>query len=287
MYMYYILYNPLSSNGKSVEILKTVETRLTNEGHSFSSLDIIEVSKNIETFLKQIKEEDKVVILGGDGTLHRFANAIRYINYKNEIFLYKGGTGNDFSREFKKQQLINITSYVRDLPRFKADDHQELVFLNGVGFGLDGAVCNAVNETVGKKKNAFEYVKKLLSTIKKFPRYDLELVVDGVRHTYKNVWLTTVNNGKYFGGGMKISPLSDRTDDILEVTVVHTVSFPKLLCIFPFIFIGKHLWFKKQGVSVLKGRKFTLTASSPQPLQGDGEVIENVREIVVEIDEKK
>jgi diacylglycerol kinase family enzyme len=76
------------------------------------------------------------------------------------------------------------------------------------------------------------------------------------------------------------------TDDILEVTVVHTVSFPKLLCIFPFIFIGKHLWFKKQGVSVLKGRKFTLTASSPQPLQGDGEVIENVREIVAEIDEK-
>ena len=285
--MHYILYNPLSNSGKSVEILKKVESEISKRGLEFTSLDIIEASKNIDSFFENLKSEDVIVVLGGDGTLHRFANAIKPLNCPNEIYLYKGGTGNDFSREFKKQKLINITSYLKDLPSFKVDEYDECVFLNGVGFGLDGAVCNAVNETKGKKKNALAYAKKLLSTIKRFERYDLELEVDGVRHTFKNVWFTTINNGKYFGGGMKVSPQSDRTDDILEATVVHNVSFPKLLCIFPLIFIGKHLWFKKVGISVIKGRKFRAIASAPQTLQGDGEVTENVKQILVKIDEKK
>lgn len=285
--MYYILYNPLSSNGKSIEVMEKLKTKLTKDGSLCKDLDIIEVSKDIDAFLKQITKEDKVVILGGDGTLHYFVNGIRNIEYENEIFLYKGGTGNDFSREFKNKEIINISSYVKNLPTYKINNcEQNQVFINGVGFGLDGAVCCGVNDS-GTKKSGLAYIKNLLSIIKKFPRYDLEVWVDGVRHTYKKVWLSTVTNGKYFGGGMKISPTSDRTDDVLEMYVIHSVSFTKLLCIFPLIFIGKHMWFKKVGISLIKGRNFKLISSHPLPFQSDGEVVVDVTEFEVNIEEKK
>lgn len=284
--MYYILFNPLSSNGKSIEVMEKLKQKLTKDGSICEALDIIEVSKDIDSFLIRIKQEDKVVILGGDGTLHYFVNGIRNINYENEIFLYKGGTGNDFSREFKNKELINITSYVRGLPTFKVNGEiNDRVFINGVGFGLDGAVCCGVNDS-GSKKSGFTYIKNLLSLIKNFPRYDLEVWVDGVRHSYKKVWLATVTNGKYFGGGMKISPVSDRTDDVLELYVIHSVSFLKLLFIFPTIFLGKHMLFKKVGISLVKGRDFKLVSNAPLPFQSDGEVTVDVNEIEVHMEKK-
>ena len=285
--MYYILFNPLSSNGRSIEVMKKLKTKIIKKGHECDSLDIIEASKNVKGFFEGLNKDDKVVILGGDGTLHYFVNAIIDVEYENEIYLYKGGTGNDFSREFKNKELINISSYVRNLPTYKINGCDlEQVFINGVGFGIDGAVCVGVNDG-GNKKSGLTYIKNLLSLLKNYKRYDLEAWVDGVRHTYKNVWFATVTNGKFFGGGMKISPVSDRTDDILEMYVIHSVSFPKLLCIFPLIFIGKHMWFKKVGISLVKGRNFKLIANEPQPFQSDGEVSLKVSEYEVHMEEKK
>ncbi len=284
--MYYILFNPLSSNGKSIEVMEKLKRKLAKDGHPSLALDIIEVSKDIDSFLKRINNDDKVVILGGDGTLHYFVNSVRNIEIENDIFLYKGGTGNDFSREFKNKELINIKPYIRNLPTVKINGEEtDKVFINGGGFGLDGAVCCGVNDS-GIKKSGLAYIKNLLSLIKRFPRYDLEVWVDGVRHTYKKVWLATVTNGKYFGGGMKISPVSDRTDDILEMYVIHSVSFPKLLCIFPTIFIGKHMLFKKVGISLIKGRSFKLVSNIPNPFQSDGEVVVDVNKFEVNMEKK-
>ena len=72
----------------------------------FESLNIIEVSKDIESFTSKLNEEDQIIVVGGDGTLHHFANSIRNITKTNRLLLYKGGTGNDFGREFKKKKLI-------------------------------------------------------------------------------------------------------------------------------------------------------------------------------------
>ena len=90
-------------------------------------------------------------------------------------------------------------------------------------------------------------------------------------------------NGKYFGGGMKLSPNSDRGDNVLELFVIHTLGFWKLLCVFPLIFLGKHLWFKYLGISILKGREFIFEANAPQVLQSDGEVLNGIKNFIINI----
>jgi diacylglycerol kinase family enzyme len=270
--MHYILYNPLSSHGKSEELVNKIEKILTKENATCHAYSLIKASKNIKGFAKKLKPEDKIVVIGGDGTLHHFANGIKDLENQNELFLYKGGTGNDFSREFPKQKLINISKYVRNLPIYKINgEDKEFVMVNGCGFGFDGAVCDSVNKNNGKK-SGFAYIKSVLSLLKNYPRYELELEVDGVKHTYKKVLFTVVNNGKYFGGGMKISPTSDRLDNKLECYIIHSLPFRKVLFVFPFLFMGKHMLFKKWGVEKIVGTSFKVKASTPQPFQSDGEV---------------
>ena len=277
--MYYILVNPLSNNGSSVEALQVLEKQLNTKTINYTSLNLIEVSQNVDGFIAKLTPEDDVVIVGGDGTLHRFANEIMDKVIPCQIYLYKAGTGNDFSRGFKKQRLINITKHVKNLPFFSIDEHEEL-FLNCTGFGVDGEVCALVNGMQNSKKG-INYFKNAIKTFKSFKRYDLEVYVDGVRHTFKKVWFATIMNGKYFGGGMKLSPTSNRDDDVLEAYIIHSLGILKLLCVFPLIFIGKHLWFKKLGISVLKGRNFELYANEAQVLQSDGEVTNGVKSFKV------
>ena len=281
--MHYILYNPLSSNGTSKKHVAKIEELLKSENKEYEILDLVEIAKDINPYVEKIHRDDKLIIVGGDGTLHRFVNGIRHIQNNSEVFLYRGGTGNDFSRDFPKQMLINITEYIKNLPNVKVNGSDEL-FLNGCGFGVDGAVCEMMDDKTNKKKG-LNYFKSAIMLLKNFKQYELELEVDGVRHTYKNVWFTVVNHGKYFGGGMAISPDSDRTDRVLEAVVVHSVTFIKILFIFPLIFIGKHMWFKHLGISVLKGQHFKAVASAPQTFQTDGEVIKKVKEFEIEITE--
>ncbi len=283
MLMYYIMFNPLSSNGTSQEHVKKIEEFLRGNNHEYEIINLVEAAKNINEYASRIHRDDTMIIVGGDGTLHRFVNGIRHIQNNSKVLLYRGGTGNDFSRDFPKQMLIDITDRIKNLPTVTVNGKEEL-FLNGCGFGVDGEVCLMVNDRNNKKKG-LNYFKSAIMLLKNFKQYDLELEVDGVRHTYKNVWFTVVNNGKYFGGGMKISPTSNRDDRILEAYVIHSASFFKILLIFPLIFIGKHLWFKQVGISVIPGQKFKAIASSEQVFQSDGEVATGIKEFEVLITE--
>ncbi len=276
--MHYILYNPLSSNGKSLKHVNIIEKILSDENKEYQIINLVEAAKDVEHYTNMIHRDDSLIIVGGDGTLHRFVNAIKNIQNNSKVYLYRGGTGNDFSRDFSKQKIIDITESIKNLPVVSVNGNEEL-FLNGCGFGVDGEVCAMINET--KTKKGLNYFKSAILLLKKFKRYNLEIEIDGVRHTYKKVWFTVVNNGKYFGGGMKVTPMSNRNDDILEVCIIHSVSFWKILFIFPLIFIGKHLWFKHVGISIISGRQFRVVADNPQVFQTDGEVLKEVKEFEI------
>ena len=80
---------------------------------------------------------------------------------------------------------------------------------------------------------------------------------------------------------MKISPTSDRLDDKLEAYIIYKMPFIKILFVFPFLFLGKHMWFKKWGIKKFEGKSFKYVASTPQPFQSDGEVNEDITSFTV------
>ena len=232
--MYYILYNPKSNSGKTAHKITKFANKLTKRGLTNKLINLLTL-KNYDELRAQVKKEDIIVIAGGDGTLHRVVNNSQFQSLDNKIYMYRCGRGNDFARDHKGR-FFEITDLVKNLPQATING-QKQYFLNGLGVGIDA---------------------------------DLEVNIDGKDYSFKNVWFFVIQNGKYFGGGMKISPKSDRLDDKLEFVVINDISFKKLLCVFPLIFIGKHTIARKT-VKFISGQHFIVKANY-ELLQIDGEV---------------
>jgi diacylglycerol kinase (ATP) len=71
--------------------------------------------------------------------------------------------------------------------------------------------------------------------------------VDG-EHREIEAMLCGVANVKSFVGGMQISPQSDFADGELEVFILHKVTRPRLLKIFPSIYKGGHLKYPEMEI---------------------------------------
>ena len=74
------------------------------------------------------------------------------------------------------------------------------------------------------------------------------------------------------------TPGQTREDDHLSVLVFHGSGKLKTLMMFPSIFKGQHVKYKKH-VTVLSGKEITIKYDAPRPVQVDGETILDVPEI--------
>ncbi len=277
--MYRVLYNPLSAGNKCYKYLNRLEKRLKKEKAEYSVINILSLQGDVLEYTKTLNPNDIIIIVGGDGTVHRIINSISNIYFPNRVFLYKAGNGNDYCRGHKGN-YFEITNEIKDLPKLHING-QERVFINGVGMGIDAEVCDEIEKVrvVNKKPSYFKTAKKGFKTFKPF---ELDIKIDDMEYSFKDVWFFVIMNGKYIGGGMKIAPKAIREDEYLDVYVIHKMKKRKLLLCFPFIFFGKHLWFKKSGIEEFRAKKIDARANGYNTLQLDGEVIHNVEEISVE-----
>ena len=77
--MKYYLYNSLANNGIRPDMAP--ETELVDA-----------VGLDYSEYLKGLAPEDEVVLIGGDGTLNYFINAVDPKEIKNNIYLKSSGT---------------------------------------------------------------------------------------------------------------------------------------------------------------------------------------------------
>lgn len=270
-----ILYNPLSKSGSNDKRLKKVTKILIKRKEEFKTIDITKI-KSVTKFLHDEKDSKRFIILGGDGTLNVIANHIHRYDIKQEIFLFKSGTGNDFARSIKKEKgLMDIKKYLYNLPTVKFNNESHY-FLNGAGLGLDGLIAHKVN-TSRHKNNKFNYFRHALEAFSEFKAKEVTLEVDGVKKEFEKTWLISVMNDKYLGGGMKIAPRANRNNKSLEVVIVKRASKFVLFLLFPSIYLGLHRFFKRY-VEIITANEVKLNFKEPMLLQIDGEVYEDVYE---------
>lgn len=264
-----ILYNPLSRNGRNQKIVDKLTLRLEKEGHEVIVFNLLDLSIDFVDMLKEKPLDARVIIVGGDGTLHRLVNYIQDKTINQEIFLYRGGTGNDFARSLHtKEKLIPIKQYLFNLPYTNINAKKHF-FLNGVGLGLDGRVVYEVNETKGKK-NKRNYFRKTMKTFFLFKPFKARIKLNNEEHEFNKAWMVTVMNSKYFGGGMRIAPKASRDNDDLYVIVVSKIPKVLLLLIFPIIYLGLHVYIKP-FVKVYKTKALEVEANIDTYAQLDGE----------------
>lgn len=275
--MKHVLFNPKSKNGNNEVIIKDLESLIGGEVSSKTSvLDKKEYFSVIESLTK----DDEVYLVGGDGTLHYFVNDIKGKDVEYSVYFYAGGTGNDFYTDVKKDsdtKLIKINDYINDLPTVYVNGEERL-FINGIGFGIDGYCCEKGDELQAKSDKPVNYtgiaIKGLLFHYKT-PK--AKVTVDGVTKEYKKVWLAPTMKGRFYGGGMMVAPEQDRLNPNKTVTSVvwHKSGKLKTLMVFPSIFKGEHVKQKKL-IDIVEGHHIVVEFDRPTALQIDGETVSGV-----------
>ena len=279
--MNYILYNEKCGESRSDPIFqnrvqKKIEEKI-GKGDFVSLIDF-----DCSFFFKHLFPSDSVVVVGGDGTLHWFINSVDIDRFPCSLYLCPGGSGDDFYRditgkEYSHFDLVKINKYITDLPR--AEINGEIYrFINGIGFGIDGETCAKAEELKKKGKAKINYSRITLRLILgRFLRPKADIVIDGEKRSFNNVYLVSSMKGRYYGGGVMISPGQDRQTGYLTLIVASDKGRLSALYNFMKVIKGKHLSEDNSGLcKVFICSGIDVVFSSPCALEIDGEVIRDV-----------
>ncbi len=280
--MYYILCNPLSANKQGAVLSQSLVSKLSDQEITF--VDIRTVT-DYPGFWKGVNYDiDTVILTGGDGTLNRFINSNEGIDLPRNLYYFAAGSGNDFKKDVSpdKDDLIPLHKYIHDLPTVTVNG-QTSRFINGIGFGIDGYCCEVGDKMKEKSDKPVNYtgiaIKGLLFH---FKPANARVTVDGVTTEYKKAWIAPSMKGKFYGGGMMVTPEQDRFDPEgkLSVCLMYGKGKIKTLMVFPSIFKGEHVKHPEM-VKTLCGHEITVEFDRPTALQIDGETVLNVTSYTV------
>lgn len=272
-----ILYNPKSKNSKgNVQTHKLVRYYRKHK-IPFRLKSILKID-DMKTFVDEANHIDKIILLGGDGTINQLVNSLANSDVKQEIYIKKNGSGNDFLRS-----LRTADDKPQHIMKYTMDDNESKYFINGCGIGIDGLVIDYVDNA--QKKGKLSYFLSTLRALFKFVPEPISVNIDGKDITFDKGYSVIINNGRFVGGGMEMSPKANINNENLDVTIIHSIPKLFMLIIFSTVYFGWHTKFTKY-VYTTTCKKIKASFTTPQIIQADGEKTLDVQTLEVESSQK-
>ena len=271
-----VLYNPLAGSNKQAGLDKALAALMPDDELDFQ--DVTEI--NYDELFAKIDHQTAILLAGGDGTINRFINDTDKYDYKNSVWYYACGSGNDFAKDIglnPGEAPVCIDKYLKNLPTVTVKG-KSYKYINGVGFGIDGYCCEVADKLKADGK-AVNYtsiaIKGLLFHFK--PKTATVFVDGKKKYTFKKVWIAPTMVGRYYGGGMMPTPEQDRLGENLSTCLMFGKGRIGTLMLFPKIFKGEHLK-NESAAMLLTGKEIVVQFDTPCALQIDGETILDVSE---------
>jgi len=220
---------------------------------------------------------ERVLVLGGDGTLHEAANGLlsASVGQTPPIGILPAGTGNDYAKMTGTVGL-SPTEAVRRLAaggvrRFDVGTAVGEYFLNSIGIGFDAEVARVV----GRWKWATglpAYLAAVLQVLAKFT--PLELTVEADSGSFSDrLLLLEVAIGPCVGGGFRLTPDARWDDGLLDLCAIRHLWVPGVLIRLPLVMLGRHT--RLRHVRMQQARRVTIGSSQATlRAQLDGELRE-------------
>lgn len=187
-----------------------------------------------------------VGIVGGDGSMHAFINAVLKTHEQIPVplALFPCGTGNAFNLDIGCNSIdetlscifTNTTSYI-DIAEMKMNK-EVLWSFNIIGCGLVAEI-NLLAEKL-RWLGAMRYNVASLIKLLGNPNYHLNVSTEHATFSDRYSFVLACNT-RYTGKGMMMAPHALLNDGKFDVTLVKACSVFTLLRLFPKIFSGKHL----------------------------------------------
>jgi diacylglycerol kinase (ATP) len=230
-----------------------------------------------------------VVIFGGDGTVHRHLATL--VSLGLPVLVVPCGSGNDFARALKLRSVRDSLAAWR---KFAAGGNNVRTIDLGIitefapaeettgvaapphyfccvaGAGIDVEIARRANALPKWFRAHGGYALCAPGEFLRFkpPAMNVSMETEGAPQP---TMLAAFANASSYGGGMKIAPRAKLDDGTLDVCIVRAMGRLKLFCLFPTVYVGKHLGFRE--VEYAQAETARLETESPLDVYADGEYV--------------
>lgn len=234
---------------------------------------------------------DRVVAMGGDGTVHQVINGLMRVNtaQRPALGVVPLGSGNDFAfaskismdAEVAMRQVLQGQIQPIDVGQITDDKGRRSYFINSAGMFLDAAI-NMESHRIQRMHGFFMYLMAALrSMVHHLAPTHVRITADGQVYD-RHLLLLTLGNGPREGGGFVTSPAARNDDGLLDVVMIEPCSRLMMGLMLLAAVRGRHGWFK--WVTFGRFRSMTINASNAVPVHLDGELWADYESDVRELD---
>jgi len=275
-----ILINPIAGHGLAPRIAKMVDASGLNDNYLVDTQTTEYSGHAIELTKDAVNNDyDIVIAVGGDGTVNEVGSAL--VGTNTALGIIPAGSGNGLARHLGMN--LNPMKGLKQLTSAKIVSIDSLKIngrfaVNVSGFGFDGYVAWLFNKS--KKRGLSTYTKIGVQEYFRYPPADFILNIDGLDYTHTATMLV-IANATQFGNAAIIAPLADLEDGLLDLVLVNRPGIFHLPQMFFRLFNGTLK--DNKYLKTHHCKKFTATASRPLHIHIDGEALDPISKIEVEI----
>jgi YegS/Rv2252/BmrU family lipid kinase len=238
-----------------------------------------------ETLAAQARREgfDRVVAVGGDGTLLEVVNGLWWEprGPLPSVGVVPFGTGCDYVRSFdlgqtRRDKVITALGQATvtvslGLVRLRGYDGQprQRVFVNVLGLGFDARVIAGFRQQRLRLPGKTGYFLSGFKELGRLKQHCITGALDG-RVLSAEAMLVAIGLGRYFGGGLMITPGASPQAGHFQVVLAHKLSRLELLGLLPGLYFGRHL--NHPRVSAAYAGRITINADPPAEVEAEGEL---------------
>lgn len=267
-----LIYNPYSGSRTFKNYLDRI-LELFQERGCLVTLWRISENAGLDDFLDRIKPEDygKILIAGGDGTIHQVINALAERDISLPIGIYPVGTANDFAQNF------DLPGTIEELTEIYTRDNYtycDLAKINGkyfINVASLGYLTDISQKTDPKFKNSFgvfSYYMTGIGDLQKPKAVRVKVTSREFSFT-GDIFFMLVMNGRSAGGFKKIAPLASVTDGLLDVFLFKKCPMLELMNLGGRVLKGEHV--QNPNVVYFQTSKLTVECNEKVSTDLDGE----------------
>ncbi|MBQ9117707.1 MAG: diacylglycerol kinase family lipid kinase [Clostridia bacterium] len=219
--MIHLIINPKAGGKRTQKQMDEIKEIFASHGKECTvhETQYAGAAKDIAAKLTEENAEATIVVLGGDGTLHEVLNGVADPT-RCTLGLIPSGTGNDFAAaagipEKWKAAAELIATGTPKLTDWIDIGNKRCMNVGGLGMDVDVLIRCAKGKTKGKIK----YLKSLVASFIKFKGYEVSFECEG-EQVDMNGLIVVACNGRQIGGGIKICPVADLGDGMMDVMAV-------------------------------------------------------------------
>jgi YegS/Rv2252/BmrU family lipid kinase len=235
---------------------------------------VVEVTEAAGAVPDQIRRHldrvDRVVVAGGDGTLHQVLQGL--IGTGLPLGILPLGTANNLARtlgipeELDRACELVAQGHRRRIDLGKVNDRY---FFTTASLGLSVRITAELSAEAKRRWGPAAYALATLRVLRGIRPFHAEISWPGGRRRSRTVQIV-VGNGRYYGAALPVAADAAIDDARLDLYSLEVRHWWELLALAPALRRGRHG--EKRSVEVLRATEFHITTRRSRPIDVDGEI---------------